>query len=374
MLISRFYPYLGGAEIQCARLSNELARNNNHIFILTQLLPGLKKCDKIDNLPVFRVGLPLNNRVGSLSYITNGLLWLKKKVSEFDILHAHLAAAPAVLAGLARSFFKKPVILKLGGSRKTGDIGTSLATPHGKLKLAYLSKYMTHFVCPSNEIREEMLGSGFPGGRISVIPNGVDTSLFYPVEAGEKARLRESLKLPKDAKIVVFSGRFEKGKGLEVLLDIWSKLDKQYKSEGILLVLLGSGSLEAEFRSEYATVRTVRFEGWKENTADYLKAGDIFILPSFGEGLPNSLLEAMACGLICISSNIGGISEVMRDGENGLFIDPADSEGTFAVLERALSGAGAYTSLRANAGAYIQNNLSMRMIAQRYEELYGKLL
>ncbi|MFH1368246.1 MAG: glycosyltransferase family 4 protein [Elusimicrobiota bacterium] len=372
MLISRFYPIQGGTELQCYRLSKELARKNNQIFVLTQLLPGLKAADEYGGLPIFRQGIPLKNRIGSLGYVLSGFFWLRKNLDNFDILHVHLASAPAVLAGIISRLYKKPVILKFGGSRKTGDIHTSLSTLHGNQKLGFIRNNMSHFVCPSKEIRGELLTAGFPDDKISIIPNGVDTSEFRPADRDEKSGLRQRLGLSLNERIVIYSGRFENGKGIEVLLETWERLRKEMRD--IRLILIGTGSLEAPLKKQYGNVDSVSFLGWKENTADYLRAGDVFILPSFGEGLPNSLLEAMSCGLACVSTNIGGVSEIIRDGENGLLVEPKNSDALLNALRTLLSQKEKSAGLGGKARSFIEQGFSIEKVAEQYETIYRKFV
>jgi len=219
-----------------------------------------------------------------------------------------------------------------------------------------------------------MVDNGFDRSRITVIPNGVDTNIFSPATVNEKIELRKILGLPVEGKIAVFSGRFEEGKGIEVLLTVWPRLQADLKGENITLVLLGSGSLEEEFKKQFGCNDSIRFEGWKTNTADYLRAGDIFILPSFGEGLPNSLLEAMSCGMTCIATKIGGISEIIQDGENGLLIEAGNAEMTLSILKEAVLRNKEYLRLGLNARAYIEKNMSIGKVADLYLELYSKLI
>lgn len=372
MLISRFYPCQGGAELQCLRLSKELARKNNTISIFTQRLPGLSSAETHEGLPIRRFGLPIDSRIGSFSYILDGFLQLRRDIGNFDIFHAHLASAPAVLAGFIRKFFNKPVILKFGGSRKTGDIHTSLSTPHGKLKLGFLRGNIDRFVCPSSELKQELASQGFPEDRINVIPNGVDTAVFRPVSKDARSALRTSLSLPLDRKIAMFSGRLEPGKGLEVMLDAWRKLAGGPQKP--LLLVAGSGSLEKQLSSASKEDSSVVFLGWKTNISDYIKASDVFIFPSFGEGMPNALLEAMACGLPCLSTRIGGVVELIEDGKSGLLTEPGDFNAVAGAVNRLFSDQALSARLGEAAAERIKRSLSIETVAGKYMDLYGELL
>jgi glycosyltransferase involved in cell wall biosynthesis len=373
MLISRFFPHQGGAEIQCYRLSQELARNHNDIFILTQRLPGLPRLETIGKIKVIRLGLPIKNRLGSLSYIIDGFFWISKHARELDILHAHLASSPAILACLASRFFHKPLLLKLGGSRKTGDISTSSSSFTGRIKLNYLKKCFRRIVCPSLEIGDEALKAGFPKQGIRIIPNGVHTAEFSPAGAEEKGRLRQKLGLPGGARIIIYTGRFERGKGLEALLKAWGSLPARTVGKENYLVLLGSGSLKNELMKAGEQTGSVRFEGWKENTADYLRASDCFILPSSGEGLSNALLEAMSCGLPCITTRIGGTTELVRHGENGFLITSGSENEILRALGALSDDSLAAVKLGEAARRTIEKSYSITSVAAEYMKLYSEI-
>jgi glycosyltransferase involved in cell wall biosynthesis len=372
MLIGRFYPVEGGAEIQCRRLSNELRRRGHVVSVLTQALPARLSRDTIDGFPVYRIGLPLNGKIGSLSYVLHGFLWLLRHGKEFELLHVHMASAPALLAVAYRGLRRIRVIVKFAGSRNTGDIRTSAATWYGRLKLALLRDHADGFVCPSREIRDELLAYGFPAEKISVIPNGVDTGVFTP--AGErKAELRRELDLPLDMPVVLYCGRLQAGKGLDVLLGAWPGVAEASRSIKPRLIIAGDGPMAERLMNDYGRMETVRFVGWKRNTLEYLQAADIFVLPSFGEGMPNALLEAMSCGLPCVTTAIGGIRDIVTDGVNGVLVAPGNGPLLAQRIRELMDDRERAAGIGLRGRASIEANLSLGLVTARYEELYHSL-
>ncbi len=371
MLIGRFSPLEAGAEIQCRRLSRELVARGNPVLVLTQALPGAQSEDKVDTVPVYRVGATGNKKINSLVYVIAGFFWLLKRRTTLDVLHAHMASSPALLAAFAGKVFRKPTLLKFAGSRATGDVATSSATWYGRLKLLLLRAFIGYFVCPSNEIRRELVRAGFPESKITVIPNGVDTTQFRPASPEEKNKLRQALGLPLNGTIILYSGRLEQGKGVEILVSAWQALQPAQKAH---LIIVGDGSLRSGLEQQArATSTPVIFFGWQENVEDFLRASDIFVLPSFGEGMPNSLLEAMACGLLCIATDIGGITELLRDKENGLLVPPRDTAALTAALRILLTDSAHSRTMGENARACMEKDLSLSIIASRYATLYQQL-
>ncbi|OGS17876.1 MAG: hypothetical protein A2219_01710 [Elusimicrobia bacterium RIFOXYA2_FULL_50_26] len=370
MIIARFYPVQSGSEIQCRTLSGSLIKNNIETFVLTQRLPQQTPLQQIGGIRVHRVGLPLLNKVGSFFFIIYGILWLLRRRGKFEILHANLASSPAILAAMAAKLTGKPAILKIGGSRGSGDVATSVATWYGKLKLAFIRKNISAFVCPSNEIKDELLREKFPANKIVVIPNCVDTARFTPCESNCKILIRQKFGLPQDAVIINYTGRFEPGKGVETLLESWRRFEKNNPTARHLLIIVGSGSLESHLKTQSAGLRCVRFMGQQEATADLFRASDVFVLPSFGEGLSGALLEAMACGLACIVTRIGGNIDVVTDGRTGILYEPGKPDELCAAIERMIGDQSLRRQLGQNARSFAEQKTSVENITQRYMELY----
>ncbi len=367
MLSGRFYPVYGGAEQQCLRLSKELIRSGHEALVLTPSLPNTARSEILESVPVHRVGLKVPGLLGSLAYVVSGLLWLVRNKDRYTVIHAHLASSTAVLAAIASYITGKPAIVKFAGGRATGDIATSCATWYGTLKLKFLSRYISAFVCPNKEIFQELTRHGFPAQRISIIPNGIDTNEYGPISTEERLAFRRELSLGNAAFVTVFVGRLEAGKGVEQLIDAWKLFNKP---EAVLLIV-GTGSRKEQLKERAGGTSGITFAGWTQRTTAYLSAADCFVLPSFGEGLPNSLIEAMSRGIACIGSDIGGINELLTDKANGLLVKPGDVAAlaeAIAVIEKDPAYA---LKLGAAAREYVCAHLSIGIIAGKYLELYN---
>ncbi|MBN1823326.1 MAG: glycosyltransferase family 4 protein [Endomicrobiales bacterium] len=372
MLTSRYYPVEGGAEKQCRRMSGELVKKGKKVVILTQKVKNALRHEKTGGVEVFRLGIALNNRIGSLVYFISGLSWLARRLREFDVVHAHVATVAGVIAAVCTMVFRKPSVLKVAGSRNTGDVAIAKRSWHGRMKLSFLAKNITFFVCPSAEVAEELKKTGVEESRIGIIPNGIDNAEFYPLSKEEKGRMRAKLGLPEKSRIFLYAGRLEKGKGIEDLIVAWGRLEQEKGTDGKDLVVIGDGRLMEKTKLLASGLKNVIFTGWKTETKEYLQSGDSFILPSYGEGMPNSLIEAMACGLVCIASDIGGISEMISDGENGLLVRPGDSDGLYGAICRVLE-LGDENEISKNARKHTVTNLGIGLVADRYIGLYNRL-
>ena len=183
----------------------------------------------------------------------------------------------------------------------------------------------------SSAIKEEFLRTGIPESLIHEITNGIDLRRYIPADADTKFRLRQELKLPLNRKVFVYTGRLARKKGLEMLLRVWHRLDRDIPDR-LYLVLVGSGqkyglSCEQELRDFVAAnglESSIRFTGNVTNVVNYLQAADLFVFPSETEALGLSLIEALACGLPCIASGVAGILDVIDDDVSGVLIPPTD--------------------------------------------------
>lgn len=205
----------------------------------------------------------------------------------------------------------------------------------------------------------------WPEGRIDVVPNGVDVDRFQPLCRDETA--------PKEGKIALLVvARLIEIKGIQHLLTALSLLPEEMRRK-IHLRLCGTGPYEAELRRQAEQVgmtAQVEFSGLVsyEEIPARLHEADLFVLPSLQEGLPLSLLEAMASGLPVVATTVGGIPGVVKDGENGLLVPAADPTALRDALVRLLTN----PALRQSLGAAARRDSldwSWDAVWERYEAL-----
>ena len=140
---------------------------------------------------------------------------------------------------------------------------------------------------------------------------------------------------------------------------------------------LGDGELETELRAlaaKHGLSDQVTFPGFCEDVFAVLLAADVFVLPSLHESSPNALIEAMGVGLPCIASDVGGIADLVEDGENGIRVPPGDSEALAAALHRVLVAPDFATELGRNARATIQQKFDSAESMRKLEGIYSGLL
>lgn len=230
----------------------------------------------------------------------------------------------------------------------------------------------TETICSCRSIRDALVHwYAFPPKRTVIVYEGVSTEHFRPCLSTGQA-LRTQLGIGSDEVLLICVARLAEEKGLEVLIHALSRVLRQ----GIRCkcLILGEGPLKEQLRSKVNRLglgNFVRFEGYQRDVRPYLQAGSAFVLTSLFEGLPVSVLEAMACGLPCIVTDVGGNAEIVNRDEVGVVIRP----GSVEEAERAIIDLATHPSERAAMGAKAREVVRRSFdIDYRIEELRSVLL
>jgi glycosyltransferase involved in cell wall biosynthesis len=174
---------------------------------------------------------------------------------------------------------------------------------------------------------------------------------------------------------ILFLARIAPNKGIGELLDAFAQVLKGDPS--LVLAIAGDGELEkAKNRArELGISDSVEFHGWvdTEKKRALLRSSAIFVLPSYAEGLPMALLEAMGAGIAVIATNVGGVPDAVTDGLNGLLIAPKDTPGLVAALEKAISNHDLREKLGREAKRRIREQFMPEPIVMEIEKLYKEV-
>lgn len=182
-------------------------------------------------------------------------------------------------------------------------------------------------ICVSHAVRNSLIRDyGFPPSKILTIHNGVSASEFSPSQT-DGLVLRKKLGIPVEEFLLVCVARLSEEKGVDVLLRAMS----QVLQSGLACkcIIVGDGYLRSELSQQARGLDLsghVFFAGFQEDVLPYLQAGNAFVLTSRQEALGLSILEAMACGLPCIVTRVGGIPEVVEHGVQGIVVNPDSGE------------------------------------------------
>jgi glycosyltransferase involved in cell wall biosynthesis len=234
----------------------------------------------------------------------------------------------------------------------------------------FVSKYVA--VCES-DARFLENKKHVPAKKIAIIHNGVDTRRFATPPDARNA-IRHALGFTEADSVLIVVARLHPGKGHRVLLDAMRQL--LHSSPKLKLICLGEGEEEPELRAlceSFGLAHCVRLVGYQQNVPEWLKAADINVLPSFYEGLPLTILEAMASGLPTVASNVGGIPEAIEDGVSGLLVPPGDAHALAEALSFLLRDAATRTRMERAARARVLRSFVVEQQVGSTEKMYLEL-
>jgi len=184
-------------------------------------------------------------------------------------------------------------------------------------------------ICVCEAARGRLVNEyGYPKDKTVTIWNGVDVKHYKPDNKKERAMTRERVNIGPDETVVVCVARLIGQKRIDILLKAMAMLENE--KHGCKCVVVGDGPFGDELRKmsvDLGLSSSVLFVGYQEDVRPYLEMGDIFVLSSRQEGLPLALGEAMAYGLACIATDVGGNSEIVLHGHTGLIVPPESAEG-----------------------------------------------
>jgi len=417
LVTATFLPAVGGAEKQAFAHSRSLRERGLEVTIITfrhkKVWP---RREVIEGVPVIRVaGILLEGRwrlprpLQKLAYLLAMLvmgwtLWRYRKC--YDVLHVYKLTFLATLAAMVCRLTGIPLLVSV---RSTGSgeleksynnaslvAGTLDATApwlrvDGRLRaegkvnvggdveaLERMGKpvvRLTHFllqsiraavVVLSTRMRDHLTEHGFHLPNIQLIPNGVDITRFKPdhnaVSHDEKAHV-----------VVCITGlRYEKG--IDVLLQAWYQVHQQIPQARLIIV--GYGSLRSQLERlavGLGIAGSVEFAGLQSDVPAQLHRGSIAVLPSRWEGMPNAVLEAMACGLPCVSTRVSGSEDILQHAVNGLLVEPEDYQGMAQALLTLLCEPLLTQTYGRAARETIEKLYALEQVMDRYIELYQKM-
>ena len=248
------------------------------------------------------------------------------KAEKVDIVQCH--KHKAVLYGtIAAMIARAPVIFThVEGLGRTRNI-------RRKLVNFFVLKRVNKVLAVADRVKDDVLENnpGVSGDKVFILGNSIDYKRFANVLISKK-QIREKENFPADCFIFGTVGRLVPTKGQIYLVRAFAKVKQEIPSS--YLVFIGDGRLRSELEKEIAAAgltNSVRFLGRREDVPELLRAMDCFVLPSVAEGLPTVILEAMAAGVPCIASAVGGIPEIIADNKTGFLVPPMD-EKTLAVV------------------------------------------
>ncbi len=375
MYTAYFEPEYSGAALQALTLAQALRERGHHVEFVTNRWPGLTDETVVNGFAVHRLqpGRMRKHREFRLWFNLARYVWRRRR--DFDILHSHGAYfTNAFIGPLARLLGLKSLIkASLADDDLRGLSGTLVGKVH-RLMLRRIDAC----VAISQDLMHEFAAGGVPSKRIHHLPNGVDTDRFRRASADQRPLLRAEMGLPTGQPIALYVGVLDQRKNIEWLAEQWVAHDAF--GTGALLLAVGprsrddpDGKLQARL-AELARSHPQRFalHAFHADVLPYYQFADLLVLPSFKEGLPNVVLEAMACSLPSVAARASGSRELIIEGETGFTYAPDNAAELAMAVTRCLSAEGAGMGERARRLAVQRYSISA--VADGYKALYAQLL
>jgi glycosyltransferase involved in cell wall biosynthesis len=292
------------------------------------------------------------------------------KRKEYDIIHS----VQASYGGIAAYFFKKkfpgvPLVLNLQEGKELSKQWFAVSFWRSRIiktadKIVVISKYLRDFIKKQ----------GINMDKVVLVPNGVDLKKFSKdFSYGELENLREQLGIKPYHKILVTVSRLEKKNNVGGIIEAVKILD----NKDIKLLIIGDGSLKKHLETKVESfdirdnVKFLRTIDHKD-LPRYLSIADVFVRPSFSEGLGTAFLEAMATGCPVIATEVGGIPDFLKDFRTGLFCttEPKSIAQKASLL---LGDRDLRNKLLANAYKLVEQHYTWEIITEKYKEIFKSL-
>jgi glycosyltransferase involved in cell wall biosynthesis len=418
IVTATFLPSVGGAEKQAFAQSRSLRERGYETTIVTfRRKRTWSRHELIQGVPVIRVaGMLLEGReklprpLQKLLYLVAMLvmgwtLWRHRQ--RYDILHVYmlslltlpvalvcrlagkrmLVAVRSAGSGEATSSPNKASLLagpldatapwlqvderlQANGRVKVGsdlEVLTGMGKPVVRFLSSLLHSNHAVVVVLSSRMKSSLAEHDFNVPDVQLIPNGVDSTRFNPAQVDSSIDEREQV-------VVCVSGlRYEKG--VDVLLQAWHLVYQQVPQARLIIV--GDGGLQFQLEcmaKALGIVNSIEFTGLQSDIPAQLHRGNLAVLPSRWEGMPNALLEAMACGLPCVATRVSGSEDIIQHGINGLLVESEDYQGMAQALITLLCDPVLTRKYGQAAREAVERHYSLEHIMDRYVELYQRIV
>jgi glycosyltransferase involved in cell wall biosynthesis len=288
-----------------------------------------------------------------------------KSALKFNLMHAHRLDYGYIGVKL-KERYNTPLVITTHGSDVydfpwKGNYEYSLAR--------FILRNVDHVIAITRNESELILSLGYRSNKISVIPNPVDVNVFRPIS---QLKSRSLLNLPFQKKIILTVGTLTEMKGHIYLIDAMKLISKI--RDDVMLVIVGSGPLKNLLLTKVKKLGLngkVFMVGEKPHNEIplWLNASDLFVLSSINEGLPSSILEAVACGKPVVATRVGGISDVISSSDVGVLVEPKDTYALAQAILEALDRKWDFEIIRENARKY-----SIRNVVNQILQVYQRVL
>lgn len=381
MITGVYLPESNGAVLQCNQLISNLGKSIRFSVLTGTNDKASEGNDCVEGISVTRVLIP---KGPTLRYIIGALRFFIKllgMLTKTDLVHIHgFSRRNAIVMAISRIFNKK-VILKMTSFGQDDPLSIKESFP---TIFWQLFKCCHAYIGLSPAFAMSYQKADLPGKKYNFIPNGVDLDRYIPASKNEKMALREKYGFAEDDKIIIFVGHFSPEKRPMLVYRAWVRLCEQ----NICAKLIFVGHTKNHFEVDDEISETIkqdalgrgilpliRFVEKTSHVDEYIKIADVFVLPSIREGLPNVLLEAMACALPCVVSDLPGVTDwLIDDGVTGVLFRSDNPDVLAGKITPYFAEHVIQRKMGVAARHFMESNFSCASTSQRVLDLYRKTM
>ncbi len=287
--------------------------------------------------------------------------------NQIDILHSH--GYKSDIVGFMAASLAKTVWVA------TNHVWHPMS---GKLRLyegvdAFVLRFARRIVAVSCEVREALIAANIESANIRVIENGIDLDRFTPSRQTEF--LRSMFGMREHDVIVTIVGRLSPEKGHKTFLEAARTIASGH--DNVKFLIVGDGPMEEELRIEAARLnlgQRVVFAGFRGDMPEIYGLSDVMVNASSIEGLPMTILEAMASRVPVVAARTGGIPGIIKDGETGLLVDSGDVGALSTRIESLIEDPGRRRQLASAAFEFVTVNHSLKRMCDSYWQVYQEAM
>ena len=369
---SLFPPHVGGIEHHVEILSNKLVEAGHEVTVFTSNIPQSKKHEVINGVEIYRfqsLFSPLNNQ------FIPGLFFKLISKNRFEIIHVHSHLhISSNIAVFSKIFIKRPIVLTSHGTVNYEGWKNLINVLYNKTMAKWMLKSIDRIIALSSKQADILENLGADSSNITIIPHGIDLSQINLT--GDTEKFKNLYRL-NDKNIILFVGGLIPRKGINYLIEAM----KYVKFDSVLLIV--GGELQGhpgvkkglEQQVKKLGLKNVLFLGRvsEEDLRCAYVIADVFVLPSISEGLPLTLLEAMAYKKCVIATNIAGNSDVIQNGKNGILVEPENSQELAEKIDYLLTNEGLRRKIGATARKEIEKNYNWDVAFNKILEVYKEV-
>ena len=351
----------GGQEIRILTEAEGMLSRGHEVMLLTAHSASIYDAARQRGIPALAVPIE-KKRPGALVAMVR---WLRRHGAGYDVINTH-SSTDSWLTAAARTWLRRaPPIVRARH--------VSTAVGKGWAARWLYMRASAHIVTTGEALRQQLArDNGFELSRMTSVRTGIDLDRFRPMD---QAACRRELGVDARRALGIVA-TLRDWKGHDYLLDAWARLRQRFPEWQLLVI--GDGPQRARLEGRTADeglADSVRFVGNQDDVPKWLNSLDLFTLPSFGdEGVPQGIMQAMACGLAVVSTPVGAIEEAVQRGRTGLLVPPRDAAALADALASLMGDAAARRTLGEAGHAYARAHFGIDVMLDKMEAVFREAI